>query len=87
MPPPSVPDFTNFQGCLGAAPQGLGVRAAWPRPAAQGREVAIVDVEYAFEPSHVDLPPVLIVNTPSNYAFGTDHGTAVMGQLFARPDG
>ncbi len=87
MPPPSVPDFTHLQGYLGAAPQGMGVRASWPRPAAQGRNVRIVDIEYAYEPSHVDLPPILLVNTPSNYFYGTDHGTAVLGQLFARPDG
>ncbi len=87
-PPPLPPDFTAQQGYQAPATSGTGSRDAWPLPAGTGAGVRICDIEYEYNAAHVDLPPVTILGPPwIASGFGTDHATAVLGQLFARSNG
>ncbi len=100
-PSPLPPDFSAQQGYQSAAPGGSGTRLAWPLPGGSGGGqlpsggglgIQILDVEYAFNTTHVDLPPVTTLalppgETPVNPFADDNHGTAVMGQIFARSNG
>lgn len=86
----TTPDFSGMQGYFGAAPNGTG--AAWARtlPGADGAGVTIVDLEYDWLLGHEDLtlPVSAQIGTSQRYtAFGSNHGTAVLGQLGARDNG
>lgn len=87
-PPPAVHDFSNpanpsgvWQRYVDAAPVGVDARFAWSNGyTAAG--VKICDVEYDWNATHEDLPPfVMLGATPLDAGFGSDHGTAVLGQL------
>ena len=104
VPPPAPPDYgppidANFdenlnrnvyQRYLDAAPDGLDFRFAASGLGGKGKEVKICDVEYGWNDSHADLPPVILVgpapaaDIPSSWL---EHGTAVLGQLGALDNG
>lgn len=87
-PPPSAPDFTSLQGYVEPAPAGIGAKPAWHLPGGTGSPVRVCDIEYEFLATHVDLPPIPTVGpSPALSGFGTDHATAVLGELFAKADG
>jgi serine protease len=85
---PTTPDFSDLQGYLGPAPDGLGVDEAHRWPGGRGEAVTILDVEYGWEPDHEDLDAA-----PEESAVGWDsllyafHGTSVLGMLVAGDDG
>ncbi|HKP85948.1 MAG TPA: S8 family serine peptidase [Blastocatellia bacterium] len=86
-----------FQGYLEAAPLGLDVRYAWTLPGGHGENVRIADIEFSWNLSHNDLAAAasklfLYVKgaTPADRAVeeaNRNHGTAVIGELVAAPDG
>lgn len=95
-PLPQAPDLRAKQSYSEAAPRGTGAGTfqgfADMNPsinlAACGGYARIVDIEYAFDPGHMDLLPIGTL-TPIGYSSPGDanHGTAVLGQLSARNDG
>ena len=86
-------ELEAFQGYLDAAPDGMDVRYAWSLPGGRGENVTIVDVEINWNLRHNDLaaaaadPVVLVRGSDPNPDINIDHGTAVLGELFAAPDG
>lgn len=85
---PVPPDFQHNQGYLNASPGGIDALHGWSSLGTRGEGVAIVDLEYTFNPSHADLPPVQIIGgAPVDPGFGPNHGTAVLGQLGALDNG
>jgi serine protease len=82
-PPPSGL-YTNLQGYVSAAPDGIGARLV-TAPGASGSEVKVVDIEYGWNQSHEDLTKAvgaLVPNGTPSFSF-IDHGTAVLGELVA----
>ena len=87
-PPPLPPDFEPNQGYLDAAPTGVDADHVWTTEQSRGEGVAIADLEYFFDATHADLPPVTVVGvTPVDPGFGPNHGTAVGGELAAVNNG
>jgi hypothetical protein len=90
-------ELEAFQGYLDPAPRGLDIRYAWTLPGGRGENVRIIDIEYNWNLSHNDLlhitsdlfifvkgvsPPEQVLNEGNK-----NHGTAVLGELVAAPDG
>ncbi len=87
-PAPLPPDFSSNQGYFDATPQGTSCEVTWTWPGGRGQNVAVCDIEYSFNPSHEDLPAVTIAGPVGVDPFNdNNHGTAVMGVLFARDNG
>jgi subtilisin family serine protease len=91
-------ELEAFQGYLDPAPRGMDIRYAWTLPGGHGENIRIVDIEYNWNLSHNDLLPV----TSDLFIFvkgvnplpeqelnegNKNHGTAVLGELVATPDG
>ncbi len=93
-PPPAVtPDFTEHQGYLRPAPDGIAARSAWTLAGGNGGSVKIYDVEYSWHQTHEDLRKIhdlALLLDPGNVAvdpFRDDnHGTAILGELIADHD-
>ena len=84
MPPPlPLPgDFQPNQGYLNGSPVGIDAYFGWSDLGTRGAGVRVVDIEYAFNANHQDLPAVTILGpTPQNPFSNDHHGTAVLGQL------
>ena len=92
-PSPVTPNFTPQQGYAGAAPQGIDASGTRAVPGANGSNVRIVDIEYAWNVNHEDLskarlPGALIPRgTPANPFADDHHGTAVLGMLVGDDNG
>jgi hypothetical protein len=83
-PPAVSPDFTQRQGYLFAAPQGVDALHAWTTPGGGGSGVRIVDVEGAWIFSHEDLRERqggVIAGAARNNPYVRNHGTSVAGIL------
>lgn len=82
--PPETPDFTGEQSYLGAPPDGMGVSEARRWPGGDGGNVAVADLEYAWELGHEDLTradtALTLGFSDGEYAY---HGNGVLGILFA----
>lgn len=85
-----------FQGYLDPAPEGMDVRYAWSLPGGRGQNVRIIDIEFNWNAKHNDLAaafadPVIVVKgvdpLPPDRLDNVNHGTAVLGELVAAPDG
>ena len=85
--PPAIPNYEGSQGYLYTAPGGIDAKYAWGLAGGKGENVQIVDVEYSWNSSHVDLPSISLINGVQYLGFGDDHGTAVQGELVAKKDG
>ncbi|HEY5999142.1 MAG TPA: S8 family serine peptidase [bacterium] len=77
----STPDFSTLQGYVKTAPEGIDATFAWTKADGSGGRVTIVDVEYSFNPAHEDLPSVPLISGVFYQGWGSDHGTAVLGEL------
>jgi hypothetical protein len=89
-PPPTVPDYSNpanpsgvWQRYLDAAPVGIDARYAWSN-GITGAGIKICDVEYGWNSTHADLPPVILLGGPPIATGFDEHGTAVLGQMAGR---
>ena len=79
--PALAPDFEANQGYLNESPTGIDTRFMWDSMNISGHGMKIVDIEYNFNPNHLDLPEVGILGGIPYDFFGDNHGTAVLGQL------
>lgn len=84
----ATPDFSDMQGYGGAAPNGIGLHGL-NLPGIDGQGVTVVDIEYDWNFDHEDLPiaPSDLIAGDLFDFFGSDHGTAVLGQIFGIPNG
>lgn len=84
---PSVtPNYTNRQGYLNSAPEGIDAHYAWTLSGGRGRGVGIIDIEGAWRFTHEDLRQNqggIIGGTPSTDLGWRNHGTAVVGEFGA----
>lgn len=80
-----TPDWEHCQGYLTPAPEGIDAEFMW-KIGISGSGVKVYDVEYGWHQTHEDLllnVPVLVEGTVIfQYR---DHGTAVLGEMVARP--
>ncbi|MBX3083063.1 MAG: S8 family serine peptidase [Anaerolineae bacterium] len=89
VPPPApklqstTPLFVDQQYYLNAPPLGVDAATyAWGQAGGKGAGITIVDIEYAWNFDHEDLPinlPGSLIGGEQYLGFGTDHGTAVLG--------
>jgi len=98
LPAPSpshepTPDFTDLQGYLNPATDGINAEYSWDFPGGNGNGVKIYDIEYSWNLTHEDLSKahgIELIMEPGDVAidpFDSDnHGTAVLGQLIADND-
>ena len=91
-------ELEAFQGYLDPAPRGMDIRYAWTLPGGHGENVQIVDIEYNWNLNHNDLihatsdlfiyvKGVNPLPEPVSNEGNKNHGTAVLGELVAAPDG
>lgn len=79
---PNAPDYQTSQFYLLDQQAGINATEFWSFYNNHGAGVKVCDVEYLFNENHLDLPQVTIVGgAPEDPGFGTDHGTAVFGEL------
>ena len=84
-PLPLPPNFQASQVYLNASPPGVDALGAWNASGVTGAGVRIADVEYSWNFSHQDLPPVTFLGAAAVDPFNdTNHGTAVLGEVGAR---
>ncbi|WP_053225693.1 S8 family serine peptidase [Solirubrobacter soli] len=95
-PPPQTaptPDFTNMQGYLRPAPQGIDADFSRKDPRTRGAGVTIADLEYYWTANHEDLQldPIATdlgkTDYPQYTGFADEHGTAVFGEMVAKDNG
>jgi serine protease len=82
--PPETPLFDPAQRAFDAPPAGTGVRWARAWPGADGFGVAVIDIEYDFDPEHEALlgnPPEIGPGSPAGQ--WDYHGNAVLGLIAA----
>jgi hypothetical protein len=88
--PPSAftPDFTMRQAHLGPAPGGIDARYAWSLGAA-GEGITLADVEGGWILDHEEFDPARIALSHGEQSTDEEwvqHGTACVGEAFARRD-
>lgn len=89
-PSPTLNNYTSLQKYLKASPEGIGATYAKTFPGGNGRTVRIIDLEYSWNGAHEDIKKAAFTmmknGTPVDPFNDTNHGTAVMGQMFANDD-
>ncbi len=86
--PPPTPNGEGDLLYLDPAPNGIDAEYAWTRAGGAGLGIVVTDIEYSWRSSHEDLESAVAAarcGTPSTQYI--DHGTAVMGELFAGRNG
>jgi hypothetical protein len=84
IPPTTTLDLRPSQGYTGPAPTGIDVPFARSLPGGKGEGITVVDVEFAWDFDHEDLPHTPIFREGLGIApLGewNDHGTAVLGEI------
>lgn len=85
--PGGTPNYQGQQYYENAASQGgIGAEVAWSN-GITGAGVAMCDIEYDFNESHCDLPPIIELGFDPVSPYGDGHGTAVLGEMIALDDG
>ncbi|MEV4443352.1 S8 family serine peptidase [Streptomyces sp. NPDC049577] len=77
-----IPDYTDHQGYLAPAPEGVDAFWAWAQAGGRGEGVGVVDVGGAWQLGHEDLGQKLagtIAGTPVPDLAWRNHGTNVLG--------
>ncbi|HEU4453428.1 MAG TPA: S8 family serine peptidase [Longimicrobium sp.] len=101
--PPPTPDFSAYQTYFSPAPAGSDAEYARTLPGGRGAGVMLVDLEYGWNFNHEDLGIGYWMLISGNLApdpwayqcgaaldhapYYTEHGTAVVGELYARDNG
>lgn len=81
-PPSITPNFTDRQGYLDAAPDGINAKFAWTLKGGRGAGVGIIDIEGAWRFTHEDLlqnQGGVVGGAQINDLVFRNHGTAVVG--------
>ena len=90
---PAPQNLEILQEYLDPAPRGMDVRYCWDLPGGRGENVRIVDIEINWNLNHNDLVEatsntfLLMRGVDPQPDVHIDHGTAVLGELVAAPDG
>lgn len=88
---PPVPDFLAQQVYRGATAPGINSDSVWSVYNIRGAGIKLCDVEYGFNKTQSDFPPVTILGEEPLDPFadggGTSHGTGVLGVLIAKDNG
>lgn len=82
-------NYTNLQGYLNPAPQGIDAKYAWTQTGGRGSGVHVIDVEFAWQETHEDFPD-FFTNLGYNYSSSLsarNHGTPVLGIIGAVDNG
>ena len=92
MVPPTPPNYQSQQGYLNPSsnnPSGVNALWAWTQTGGTGTGVTICDLEYSWNTSHADITKAVgaSLNSWVDAGYGTDHGTAVIGELVADNNG
>lgn len=88
MPLPVAPNLRNEQVYLNINTEGINAGHAWPYSGGNGRWAMVCDIEYSYNATHVDLPTITLLGPlPVDPFNDTNHGTAVMGEMFSLFDG
>jgi subtilisin family serine protease len=80
----AAPDYFSLQTYHHNVNSGIDADSAWTVYPVRGEGIKVCDIEYCFNPTHQDLPPVTILgHTPIDPFAGEsiDHGTAVLGEI------
>jgi Subtilase family len=88
--PAATPNYVPLQGYLGPAPGGVDALYAWTQPGGNGEGITICDVEGGWTLNHEDLTAAgirLIRGSMSSDTGWLNHGTAVLGEMLAVPNG
>lgn len=86
----SPPDFEYSQTYLYPSNSGINAENVWRDYNNRGATIKLCDIEYVFDPNHIDLPQVTVLGPNPEDPFGSgssDHGTAVLGQIASLNDG
>jgi len=81
--------YTNLQGYLNPAPQGIDAKYAWTKLGGRGSGVHVIDVEFAWNKTHEDFPEFFIhLGYHYNSSLSArNHGTPVLGIIGAVDNG
>lgn len=88
--PPFTPSFDSYQGYRGPAPDGMGFDRVRSVLGARGEEVSVFHVEADWVWDHEDLgltPTEFVGAMTTGTGNGSNHGTGVVGLLYARRNG
>ncbi|MDA0935409.1 MAG: S8 family serine peptidase, partial [Planctomycetota bacterium] len=88
--PPFTPSFESYQGYRGVAPVGMGFDAVRSVLGARGEDVTVFHVESDWVWDHEDLgltPADFLGAMTPGTGNGSNHGTGVVGVLYARRNG
>jgi len=88
--PATTPNYVSLQGYLGPALGGVDAFYAWTQPGGNGQGITICDVEGGWTLNHEDLTAAgirLIHGSMSSDKRWLNHGTAVLGEMLAVPNG
>ena len=88
--PPFTPSFESYQGYRGAAPDGMGFDRVRSVLGARGEDVSVFHVEADWVWDHEDLgltPAEFVGSMTTGTGNGSNHGTGVVGLLYARRNG
>lgn len=87
VPAAVSPNMEPCQGYLCSAPDGINAMVAWQYYGGQGEGVAVCDIEGDWNFTHQDLPSIMHFGGDRLGAGWKDHGTAVLGEIVAKPNG
>ncbi|MEQ9616561.1 MAG: S8 family peptidase [Phycisphaerales bacterium] len=80
--------FTNSQGYAHGGPNGTDAFASWGVFGFRGEGVRVCDIEYSFNPNHLDLPDIGVIGPIGTDPFNdNNHGTATIGEMGALDNG
>ena len=77
-------NYEQLQFHLNSAPEGIDARFAWGLAGGTGLGIRVLDVETGWHTDHLEFGPVFFDNGKNGES---DHGTAVWGEIAAKPNG
>lgn len=85
---PTVPNYEPMQLYLFDQEPGIHAQEFWNFYGNHGANVKICDIEFRYNPNHIDLPEIHKVGQMNiNNVYDSNHGTAVLGVLGALNNG
>ena len=84
---PETDDFTELQGYLYDAPEGINAPAAWEHEGGRGEDVKIIDIEGGWNFDHEDFKEPFYSNLDDVDPLWENHGDAVIGIMIGQHNG